>query len=226
MNRSNIVSVQHIEGLGWRRLCRLQLLLQSHASDHLTPTTVAAQSVQEIGAQAFVPDTMQALSTQTTILASIHDTLTQQPTCAYLDARGPDGGIDNLQQRMHIWETSILPEILDRLPLQAPKTPDDRSQPSQQEEQAIPTGPTQQPQDEERQELQQTHETVATENDTAQSSLQRTQTSTQETLPYPSTPPRILRPVGNPTDVLEILDYRSRVAKAETRAMRPFNTRS
>ena len=121
-------------------------------------------------------------------------------------------------QRTHIWETHILPEILDGLPTQAPKAPDDHSQPSQREEQQVSAEPAQQAPDEEQQLPQQSHENMEVENDAARSSTQkpRSQAASQETWAYPATSPRSLRPVGSPTDVLEILDYRG-----WSRAMRP-----
>ena len=85
--------------------------MQSQAQGQQTTTTVAAPSVSELGAQAFLPDATQALSTQTW-----HPSMTPSrssppgPTCAYLDAM-PDSF--NQQQKA---QTEALRKYAEVLP--------------------------------------------------------------------------------------------------------------
>ena len=102
-------------------------------------TQPAQQPLQVTAAMTHMHDMTESLRNQTTILASLHESVSYLPGVQYLDSMNASfnaqqqaqaialrdfaGVVQRLEDRFNLWEQQILPEILARLPHGAPATP-------------------------------------------------------------------------------------------------------
>ena len=116
---------------------------QDQGTSSATMASPATQ-VQDSGAMVYMNSLIQAMYVQTNLLSGINASVSELPTqevvanlsqafTAQQDAsvqamRQFSGVLDRLQQRMENWETNILPEILERLPVATSPTDNEDSQ--------------------------------------------------------------------------------------------------
>ena len=124
--------------------------------------------------------------------------------------------IHGLEERIQAWEQNYLPEILSRLPHNAPQTPDDYSQTEAQQE--TPTPPQRQEQDQQDSTQERDEEVQIIDSDE-----QERPTPEQPVPPQPEEALMTPQNDGQPT-ILDLLALRSVAAQRGGRALNPFRS--